>query len=78
MDIMELKKGFFGYKKASVIEYVSDLQLNYSKKLQEKEECVQEQLAQLNQQITTLKQENKQLQESLDVLVSMLEIKTQK
>lgn len=85
MDILDLKKALLGYKKESVLEYISELQLTYSQKLQEKDALLcakqtsfQEQLDQLNLEIEQLKQENIQLQELIESFVSMLEIKTKR
>lgn len=71
MDILDVKKALWGYQKESVITYVSELQLTYSKKLNEKEEQ-NNQLILENEQ---LKQENLRLQEMLEVLVTNFEMK---
>ena len=65
MQISELKKGFWGYRKEDVYQYISTLNEEFSKKLLEKDEktegllqSLQAKNAALEQELVTLKQEN--------------------
>ena len=70
MHISELKKGFFGYQKESVYQYISLLNEEIAQKLAEKEQKnealiqdLQKQNAALRQKIEVMEQENQQFRQ---------------
>ena len=65
MTLDHLKKGFWGYKKSSVYEYVTTLEGEFSRKLMERdaqirdsEALYQERIHQLEEELTTLRQQH--------------------
>lgn len=57
MTLSDLKTGFFGYKKASVYQYITDLEEQFSTKLVEKDEELKKVVEQYEQKLQRLEEE---------------------
>lgn len=57
MKLDNLKKGFFGYQKASVYQYITSIEEDFSIKLMEKDELLQNNEEQYHQRINQLEQQ---------------------
>ena len=68
MRIDELRKGFRGYKKADVYQYVSSLEEMFSQKLAEADAAVREARAQAEKQVHALEEQLASLQEENQTL----------
>ena len=68
MRLEELKKGFWGYKKEGVFQYITDLEQTCSQKLQEREERAAQSERQAQARIQALEQEHSALKEELSKL----------
>lgn len=63
MKLKELKSGLFGYQKSSVYQYITDLEEQFSQKLQEKEQEIQTLTQRYQQQIADLEEQVHSLEE---------------
>ena len=70
MNLDQLKKGFFGYKKTSVYEYISSLEEEFSNKLLEKDSLNQKKEEEQLSKIQKLESELKETKQQLDTLRS--------
>lgn len=66
MKLDQLKKGFFGYKKASVYEYISLMDEEFSAKLLEKEAEYRKGEEQYRERIIALEEELNQVRDQLE------------
>lgn len=57
MTLAELESGFFGYKKASVYQYITNLEKEFSAKLVERDEEMKKAVEQYQQKIQQLEEE---------------------
>ena len=68
MRLEELKKGFWGYKREGVFQYITDLEETCSRKLQERDERAEQAARQAQARVQALEQENRALREELEKL----------
>ena len=68
MRLEELKKGFWGYKKEGVFQYLAELEQTYSQKLQERDERSAQAERQAQARLQTMEEENRSLKEELSGL----------
>ena len=54
MRIYEMKKGFWGYKKESVFQYIAEQEETYSHRLQEQTASAEQQLQQYRKRVDEL------------------------
>ena len=66
MKFDQMKKGFFGYQKASVYEYIAMVEEEFSSKLMEKEEQYQQNEEQYQKKIARLEEELREMREQLE------------
>ena len=66
MKLDQLKKGFFGYKKASVYEYIAMMEEEFSAKLSAKESEYKENEEKYSERIKLLEEELKNTKEELE------------
>ena len=66
MELDKLKKGFFGYKKASVYEYIVFLEEEFSAKLMEKDAQIKETEEKYLSKIQQMEEEMKALRQKCD------------
>ena len=59
MRLEEIKKGFWGYKKDDVFQYITELEDNLSEKLREKDAQAEQADKQAQKRIQTLEDENR-------------------
>ena len=65
MRLEELKKGFWGYKKEGVFQYITDLESTFSQKLLEKDAQMERMDQQAQTRIRELEEENSRLREEV-------------
>ena len=63
MKLKELKTGFWGYQKAGVFQYITDLEEQFSARLLEKDRQIQELTRGYQERIASLEEQVKLLQE---------------
>ena len=68
MRLEEIKKGFWGYKKDDVFQYITELEDNLSEKLREKDAQAEQADKQAQKRIQTLEDENRALKSELEKL----------
>ena len=74
MKLDQLKKGFWGYKKASVYEYITMMEEEFSEKLAEKVTEQKKQEEEYRTQITSLEKElEEQKKEQMTVAAALME-----
>ena len=66
MKFDQMKKGFFGYQKASVYEYITKIEEEFSSKFMEKEEQYQQNEEQYRNRIAKLEEELREVREQLE------------
>lgn len=66
MTLDELKRGFFGYQKASVYRYITSLEEQFSNKLVEKDEAAKKAAEQYQEKIHSLEQELQAVREQCE------------
>ena len=66
MRLEELKKGFWGYKKEGVFQYITDLESTFSQKLLEKDAQAERAAQEAQARIQALEQEERALRQELD------------
>lgn len=72
MDIVELKSGFWGYKKSYVCEYIAGMNEQFSKKLMETIKYYDCQMEELNAKINRLEAENSALQKECSNITQII------
>ena len=65
MRIDEMKKGFWGYKKESVFQYIAEQEETYSHRLQEQTASAEQQLQQYRKRVDELEEELRRMQAEL-------------
>ena len=68
MRLEEIKKGFWGYKKDDVFQYITELEDNLSEKIREKDARAEQADKQAQKRIQTLEDENRALKSELEKL----------
>lgn len=66
MNLDQLKKGFFGYKKSGVYEYISEIEKDYSEKLTEKDQQQKKDAELYRARISELEEQLKDLTQKLE------------
>lgn len=67
MTLSELKTGLFGYKKASVYQYITSLEEQFSAKLVEKDAAMKQAAEQYQEKIQRLEEEVERLRKQCDI-----------
>ena len=69
MRLEELKKGFWGYRKEPVFQYLTQIEDACARKLREREEQMEALRRQSQERIQALEEENRALREELEKLL---------